>query len=326
MIDFSKLKTIIENNNSFILTTHVNPDADAIGSEMAFYGLLKKLNKKVEIINTSSTPYNLEFLDTQKIIQKFDKEIHKQEIENADVVVFLDLNRIERVVRIQESLKNSSNLFVCIDHHQDPGDFAKHFFIDTSYTSTGEIIYDFIQETKIVELDYEIALPIYAAIMTDTGSFRFERTTPETHRKTAKLLEAGVDPKKVYMEIYDNGEISKIKLLGEAINSMKLNKSNEICYMTLTQEIFHKTGADEADTDGFVNYCLSIKGVRIGILFYELKKGLKISFRSKDNIAVNELAAEFDGGGHYHASGARIFDVELEELKSKVIKAAEKYL
>ena len=326
MIDFSQIKEFINKHNSFLITTHVNPDADAIGSEIAFYHLLKRLGKDVFIINNNSTPYNLEFLDKDNVIKKYEKEIHDEIIRKVDVIVVLDLNHLGRIVRMEKSVREFGKNFLCLDHHQHPEDFSEYMFIDDSFSSTGEIIFDFIKETKLTNIDYEIALPIYTAIMTDTGSFRFERTTPELHRKAAELLEAGVNPKEVFTEVYDNGQIGKLKLLGEALVSLSTNSTGEVGYMTITQDILNKTGADETDVDGFVNYCLATRESKVGILFFELRNGLKISFRSKTKIPVNQLAAEFGGGGHFHAAGTRLFDVNFEEYVDKVIKEAEKYI
>ncbi|MBP9581781.1 MAG: DHH family phosphoesterase [Ignavibacterium sp.] len=198
MIDFEKLKNIILSNSSFLLTTHVNPDADAIGSEIAFYHLLKKVGKKVFIINHSATPYNLEFFNKDNVIQKFDEVEHKKIFNQVDVLVALDFNRADRTVRMEDYFRSSTKLKICIDHHQDPEDFVDHQFIDTESCATGQIIYNLIKQTKIVELDFNIAEPIYAAIMTDTGSFRFDRTTSEVHTIIAELLKLGVNPEQVY--------------------------------------------------------------------------------------------------------------------------------
>lgn len=314
MIDFEKLKQIILNNNSFLLTTHVNPDADAIGSEIAFYQLLKKLNKKIVIYNHSQTPYNLEFLDTEKTIKKFSPEIDSNICNAVDVLIALDFNKLDRIVSMKDAFNSSSKIKICIDHHQDAENFTNEIFIGLDYSATGEIIYDFIKKTKVVELDFSLAYPIYAAIMTDTGSFRFERTTPQLHRIIAELLEKGVDPGEVYDEIYDQSKFSKIKLLGKTLNSLRLTTDNQIGYMILTQNDFSEVDGIESDTDGFVNLSLSIENVRLGILFIELKNGFKVSFRSKGNLPVNKLAAEFGGGGHINASGARFQDSKLDDF------------
>ncbi|MBL1212873.1 MAG: bifunctional oligoribonuclease/PAP phosphatase NrnA [Ignavibacteriae bacterium] len=326
MLDFSKLKEIIETNERFIITSHVNPDADAIGSELALHMLLKKLGKTSYIINHSATPYNLEFLDKENAVQKYDPAKHDKLIEESDVVFFLDINQLYRVVSLKEVLGKFDKIKVCIDHHQDPDEFADYYFTDISATSTGEIIYEFIKETKIVELDLDIANSIYAAIMTDTGSFRYERTTSKTHLIIADLLNYGVNPNYIYDRIHDQSKMSKLKLLGEALNTITLNSSKDICYMTITQQALKRSGALESDVDGFVSFCMSIENVKIGMLFFELKNGIKISFRSKGKIPVNKLAKEFSGGGHTNAAGTRLFDVQLDDYIDKVVTAAKKYL
>lgn len=326
MIDFKKIKELIYNNSTFLLTTHVNPDADAIGSEIALLELLKTLNKKVNIVNHSATPYNLEFLDPSHLIQKYEPEIHDKIILESDVLIFLDLNQMNRTVKMEKIFRKTTGTKICLDHHTEPENFTDYQFVNTDYSSTGEIIFDLIKTFSEIKLTYEMALPIYAAIMTDTGSFKYERTTPELHRKAAKLLECGVNPTFVNDQIYGQYYFSRIKLLGFALESLSLNKTKEIAYMTVTREDLIKTGAIEADVDGFVNYCLSVKGVKMGILFFELKDGVKISFRSKGNIAVNKLAAKFDGGGHTNASGSRLFDVKLNKIMEEVLREADKFV
>ena len=214
MIDFNLLKKIINGNNSFLLTTHVNPHADAIGSEIALYFILKKLGKKIFIINHSATPYNLEFLDEDKQIQKFNAAKHSSLLNEVDVLVAVDFNRSNRTVSMQEYFNKSGKLKVCIDHHQDPEDFVTYNFVDQEYCATGQIIFDLIKKTGIVPLDHQTAYPIYAAIMTDTGSFRFERTTPEIHQIAGELIQQDVKPNEVYDKIYDQSKFSKIKLMG----------------------------------------------------------------------------------------------------------------
>ena len=326
MIDFEKLKDIVLNNSSFLLTTHVNPDADAIGSEVAFYYILKKLGKKAFIINHSSTPYNLEFFNKENIIQRFDEELHKNIFSEVDVLVALDFNRADRTVRMENGFRQSKKLKICIDHHQDAENFIDESFIDTNYCATGHIIFDFIKRTNIVDLDYEIAEPIYAAIMTDTGSFRFDRTTSEVHKIIAELLDAGVNPEDVYDQLYDQSKFSKIKLLGRALESIKLESDHKIGYMTLTQKDFSDFNAVESDTENFVNYNLSIENVVLGILFIELNNGFKVSFRSKGDINVNKLALEFGGGGHNNASGARFFTNNMQEMIPVILSKAKRYL
>lgn len=326
MINFDKLADIIKENSSFILTTHVNPDADALGSELALYEILKQKGKKTFIINYSETPYNLGFMDPLGVIETYNPVKHDPVFETADVIAALDFNNPKRVIGMERVFTKSKSLKICIDHHENPSPFAAYYFNDTGYAATGHILYDFIKTTKIIELGFAVAQPLYAAIMTDTGSFRFDRTTPEIHLIIAELLKTGVSPFEVYDKIYDESRYSKIRLLGECLSTIRMNKSEEIAYMVITQKSLEISGAEESEVDGFVNYCLSVKGVKIGMLFFELKDGLKVSFRSKGNIPVNKLASEFGGGGHMNASGLRVFNASLNEFMPRVLDAAEKYL
>ncbi len=325
-IDFLLLEKILKENNSFLITTHVNPDADAISSEIALYEILNQLGKKIRIVNYSSTPYYLKFLDTENLIEKFEDSKHSAVLKESDVLIVVDLNNPKRLVKMEKHLLESKGLKICLDHHQNAEDFVDYMFGDVSYAATCHVIADFIEKTGIAEITYKIAVPIYAGIMTDLGSFRFEKTTAEVHRLVAKLIDAGANPVEIYNEIYDQNNYSKLKLLGECLASIQFNRNYEIAFMVIRREEIQRFGADESEVDGFVNYCLSIKGVKIGLLFFELHDGVKISFRSKNNIKVNLLAEEFGGGGHQSAAGTRLFNTKLDDIILKVITAAEVYI
>ena len=214
---------------------------------------------------------------------------------------------------------------ICVDHHEDPENFFDFNFIDSNYAATGHILYDFIKKTNLVNIDDELAAPLYAAIMTDTGSFRFERTTANLHRIVADLLETGINPTEIYTQLYDESKLSKIKLLGRCLTSLSLIANNKIGYMIITQKDFNELNAIESDTENFVNIILSVEGVRIGILFIELKNGFKVSFRSKGKIPVNKLAGIFGGGGHQNASGARFRDSDMIEMIPKILMETENF-
>lgn len=326
MTKFDELLSILKKHHTFIITSHVNPDADAIGSEIAIAGVLEQLGKEYFILNTSTTPYNLEFLDTKNIISKFDDEIHSEIFEKADCAIFLDLNYVNRTVRMEESFKNFNGKMICIDHHTKPENFADFQIIDESKSSTGEIIFDFINEIEELKFTEDIATAIYSAIMTDTGSFRFSKTTAALHRKIAVLLELGLKPEIIHDKIYAQYDFSRVKLLGEGLHSICISESGKVSYMVVTQESLKISGGIESDVDGFVNFALTTKGVKIGILFFELHDGVKISFRSKDDIPANKLAAEFGGGGHLNAAGTRLFNTRLDDVMPKVLKSADMIL
>lgn len=326
MINFHKLFSIINENNSILISSHVNPDADAIGSEMALYYALNRLGKQVRVINYSPTPYYLQFLDPNGIIELYNENIHKNIFEETDLFIGVDFNQSSRIIAMQSALIKSKTIKAIIDHHLNPEDFADFSFIDNNYSSTGEIVYDFFIETNIVEIDKLIAEAIYAAIMTDTGSFRFDRTTSKTHRVIAELLERGANPSEIYDRIYNQNKPGKLKLLGRALENIKFKSLSRIAYMIITKKDLLECDSQEEDVDNFVNYCLSIKGIKLGILFLELENGFKVSFRSKGDIPVNELAAEFGGGGHKNASGLRVFNKSLSKSTEIILLSAEKYL
>lgn len=319
MIDFNPLTNVINNGRRFLLTTHVNPDADAIGSEIAMYFILKALGKDVKVINYSETPYYLKFLDPENVVQKFDAGLHEEVFSEVDVIIHLDLNRCSRTVKMEPYIKSSSAIKIVIDHHEDPEDFHNHIFADTSYSSTGHIIYDFLEQTRITPITLEIATPVYAAIMTDTGSFKYDRTTPRVHRIAAHLLEIGVNPTDVYRLIYDESKFTKFKLLGRALNSMKLYNNDKLAVMVVTQKDLDECAALETDTEGFINFCMGVENVVVGLFFLELSDGFKVSLRSKGSYYIHKLAQLFGGGGHKNASGIRIRNEKMNDLKDKII-------
>ena len=325
MIDFNKLADIIREHQTFLITTHVNPDADAIGSEVALYQILRMLGKESKIINHSETPYNLKFLDVSNVIEKYDPAVHNGYFNSSNVLVALDFNRADRIVSMQNSFVESKKTKICIDHHEDPEDFVDLEFIDSNYAATGHILYDLIIKTDIVNLNKDIAAPIYAAIMTDTGSFRFERTTASLHRIVADLLDTGISPTEIYNHLYDESKFAKIKLLGKSLTSLRLSYGDKIGYMVITQEDFSKLNALESDTENFVNFILSIEGVQVGLLFIQLKDGFKVSFRSKGKIPVNKLAGVFGGGGHLNAAGARFRSNNMIEMIPQILSETEKF-
>ena len=326
MITFTKLAALIKENQKFVLTSHINPDADAIGSELAFYYILKILNKEIKIINYSTIPENLLFLDKTNIIEQYNSVKHDEIINNCDVIVLLDLNSISRTKNMETVISNANKKMICIDHHEYPENFTENMIIDINSSATGEILYNFINETNIIKLDYNISYVLYAAIMTDTGSFRYERTTAKTHRIIAEFLDNGIIPSEIHEQIYDNSGYGKLKLLGEVLTTLHLNETLNVSYMIITQNMIKQNDVDESEVDGFVNYCLSVKGVLVGMLFFELTDGFKVSLRSRGNVPVNILAKKYGGGGHYHASGIRFINEKMEKYIPVLIKEAEEFI
>jgi len=320
------LRELIDRHQHFLITTHVNPDGDAIGSELALHHGLHQLGKDAVIVNHNSTPDNYQWMDPGNRILHFMPERHRDYILNAEVIFILDANQPDRLRSLEPFIRQSKAIKVVIDHHLDPHPFGDHYLIDDEATSTGEILYKLLIQVDNVTIDRDIAVALYTAIMTDTGSFRFPRTDSETHKITSHLLDCGVDPAQIYVSVYENWTCGRMRLLGEALDSMKIAHDGKVAYIICTQEMFKNTGTTEVETDNFTVYPMSIQGVMIGILFNELSNGIKISFRSKGNIPINELAKEFGGNGHLNAAGARLFDKQLDDIIPAVIERTRKYV
>jgi bifunctional oligoribonuclease and PAP phosphatase NrnA len=323
---FETFRKVIESNTRFVLTTHVNPDGDGLGTEIALAVYLQKLGKQATILNYSATPDNYLFLAQFHPILQFDPIQHAQIIENAEVILVLDTNHLDRLVTLKPAILSSQAFKICIDHHLEPGEFADLYILDESSTATGEIIYRLLSYLTGRSIDRETAIALYTAIMTDTGSFRYPKTDPETHKIIAHLIQMGADPVAIYGYVYERSSINRVLLLGSALANMQTAHNGKLAYIVLTHEMFHKTNTTEVDAEAFVPYTLTIAGVQIGLMFSEMDGIVKVSFRSKGDIRINELAKEFGGNGHKNAAGARIPNAQLNEIITQVINHAGAYI
>lgn len=325
--DFGKyFRKIVEANDNFVLTTHVNPDADGLGCELAVNRFLRKLGKKSIILNHSETPENHRFLDYDNEIVKFLPVAHANVVLDANVLIAFDMNNPSRLRTMEEYFIRSKALKLVVDHHLDEEDFADYMFIDLDSAASAEITYRLLKDFNPHIIDKSIAEPIYAGIMTDTGSFRFPRTNAALHRVTAELLDLGVDPTYVYNSLYEQSSLGRTHLLGEVLTSVQLAFNGRLSYFTVTLEQLIRNQVKPDETDGFVNHAGAIKGVDATVFFMELPDGVKISFRSKGELAVNELAKIYGGGGHKNASGARVFGRKLYDVIPDVLATAGKVL
>ncbi len=317
---------LFNQRSTFVLTTHVSPDGDGLGSEIALAEWLADRGKKVSVINYSRTPEVYLFLDPNHRIERFNEARHAAIIRDAEVIVILDTNHPDRLRSMKSHVLMSSAVKVCIDHHLDAAPFADNYLLDDDATSTGEIVYRLLSQLQKDPLPPLIATALYCAIMTDTGSFRYPRVDPDIHRITARLIESGADPVGSYTEVFEQWSAGRIQLLGEMLAGLKTACDGRLAYVTVTQAMLKSTGTAEEDTENFTVYPMSVRGVVAGILFLEMTNGLKVSFRSKGDIRINELAKEFGGNGHLNAAGARLYDVTLEEARDRVLAAAHRYL
>lgn len=320
-------RDLLRSANRLVLSTHTRPDADAIGSELALARFLRGEGKNVEIINHDPAPYNLDWMPGNESIRVYDGSLEQLEIiDAADLIVILDTNAEHRLGDVGQFLRNASAHKMLIDHHTDPEDWFDLQIVRESASSAGELVYEILAAWDADRIDHDIALALYTAIMTDTGSFRFSNVTPELHRITADLIERGsLDVSVIYSDVNDRKSLEGLHLLGRVLESIELAYGGVLATAVVSRRSMSSTGASSEETDGFVNQLLSIDGVRVAALLTETEKGTKISFRSKGDIYVHKWAQSLGGGGHRNASGAFVSDT-LDAVRRSVVKSAPKYL
>jgi phosphoesterase RecJ-like protein len=324
--DIDRLLTLFDRAQSFVLTTHVHPDGDGIGSALALAASLRARGKSVAIINHSPTPAVFRWLDPGGSIRVYEEERDRPAILTADALIVVDTNHPDRLRSLGPAVLESRAVKVCIDHHLDPHPFASLTVIDTEATSTGEIVYHLLVRLQGPDLPAPVATALYCAIMTDTGSFRYPRVNAGTHRIVARLIECGADPVAIYTAVYEQWSEGRIRLLGETLAGLRTGSDGRLAHVSITRDMLARTGTREEDTDNFTTYPMSIAGAEIGILFLEMPSGVKISFRSRGEIPINRLAQDFGGNGHKNAAGARILDAPLASVRERILAAASAYL
>lgn len=328
--DITKTKELLQLSNNIVITCHKGPDGDAIGSSLALYLYLKKLKKNVTVIVPDDFPFFLKWLPENEGILIFEQQQEKSEvlINEADLIFCLDYNSLGRTGDMANILSTSGAKFIMIDHHQQPDDFAEVTYSDTSICSTCQMVYHFIDALGDVNMiDVAIANCIYTGIMTDTGSFRFRSTTSTTHRVIANLIDLGIDNANIHQNVYDSNSYNRLQLLGKSLNNLKVIKELNTAFITLSTEEQEQFNAQKGDTEGVVNYALSLQNIKLAAIFKEdLNKNIiKISFRSKGNFNVNEFArTHFNGGGHTNAAGAAS-NLSLQETLDKFISILPNY-
>ena len=314
------IKQAIKRFNKFLITSHINPEGDAIGSQAAMACLLRKLGKKFVMLDDSPVPKLLRFMrGTEDISKEMPHNF------NYQAVIIMDSPDLARIGRVNDYIKKDS-VIINIDHHISNVNFGKYNWVEPDYSSTGEMVYDLFKAFK-VKIGMDEAVALYAAIMTDTGSFRYSNTSSKTHRVTAELIDIGVKPYEMHSRIYETSSIQDTNLLGEALQTMKITDDGKIAWLWVTKEMLKKTNASLEGTEGIINFGRSIGGVEIAVLFRETgtKDRVKVSFRSKGAVDVNKLAGYFGGGGHPAASGCSVLG-KIEEVEKKVLEKAKEML
>jgi bifunctional oligoribonuclease and PAP phosphatase NrnA len=324
-----KVKTVLEESKNIVIVTHKNPDGDAIGSSMGLYHYLVLKGHKPTVIVPNAYPENLKWPVAAKKILCYEDSAKKSAaaINDASVIFCLDFNSLSRIDELGELIAASPAFKVIIDHHLHPDDFSDVTFSDTKASSTAQMIYQFIEAMGDAGLvNSNIANPIYMGIMTDTGSFRFPSVTSETHHIVAKLIDAGANNSLVHENISDTNTESRLRLLGYCLTEkMKVFEEFNAAIITLTKDELQRFNFKKGDTEGFVNYPLSIEGIKLSAFFTEADDIIRISFRSKGKFSVNDLAKEhFNGGGHFNAAGGASYD-SMDETIMRFISLLPQY-
>jgi phosphoesterase RecJ-like protein len=310
-----RLEPLLAAAKTAVLATHVTPDGDGIGAEICLHSYLVSRGIEARIFNTEATPLRYRFLDERGAIEVYDEARHGGFLRSADLLFMLDNSAPSRFGPLEAAARASRATTVCIDHHNLVDPFWKVNLIDPSAAATGEMVY------RIVEAlggrpDFTAAQAAYVSLVTDTGSFRFGKTSPRSHRLAADLLEHGVSPPRVHEEVYERGSAALVRLTGVALAGLRISEDGRLGWITLTLQQVKDCGATNEDTSDVINELLTIDGVRVAVLLKELDGGrLKLSFRSKGALDVNRIAQAFGGGGHTNASGAVIAGSIAERLE-----------
>jgi phosphoesterase RecJ-like protein len=320
--DIQAIQLLLASPKKIAIIPHRGPDGDAMGSTLALYHFLLKNNHQPTVIAPNDFPDFLAWLPGSETVKIFEKDTENctKILEEAELIFTLDFNAFHRTGEMEHTLARLTATFIMIDHHQKPDDYAAYMYSDTSFGSTCEMVYNFISFLgKKEDLDQTIATCIYTGILTDSGSFRFPGTTGNTHRIIAELIDLGVENTQIPVLLFDNSSYSRLQLLGRALQNLKVFEEHKTSYTTLTQAELDAFNYVKGDTEGIVNYGLSIKGIVFTAIFIENKdeKIIKISFRSQGGFDVNQFARDhFNGGGHSNAAGGRS-EVSMEETVKK---------
>ncbi|NNC94183.1 MAG: bifunctional oligoribonuclease/PAP phosphatase NrnA [Chitinophagales bacterium] len=314
-------KSLLKEAKKLVITCHERPDGDALGSSLALNNYFSKLGIKTTVVVPSVYPNFLKWMPGEQDVIAYDK--HKDEadklISEADLIFCLDFNDLARLGDMRDSAVKSKSKFINIDHHLNPQEFASAAFINTSASSTAELVYEFILAMDGEHLiDYDIAVNLYAGILTDTGSFQFSNTSSKVHEIVAKLVGHGIDPSFVHNEIYNSFSLNRLRFFGYCLTKkMVVIRNKRTAYIAVSADEMKRFAIGVGDTEGLVNYPLKMKNIDVVALFKEQNEKIKISFRSKGENNVNLLARTyFDGGGHKNASGGHS-DESLENTTVK---------
>ena len=327
----ASFKKELSSPKKIFITTHVKPDADALGSSLGLANYLLKKGHDVTVVTPTDYPSFLNWMKGNDSVLDFSRNEHQplatRALDEADLIFCLDFSVLNRVNELGEMIRNSDAFVVNIDHHQDPEDFADFRYWSTGAAATCELVFELIEILGDKALiDKDIAECLYAGIMTDTGGFRHPNTTKNVHLVVAELIEIGANASQIANWIYDSNSINRLKFIGFAISRrLTIREDLQTAYFAISKKDLKKYQSRTGDTEGLVNYALSLDGIKIAALFSEREDGIKISFRSSVDVAINKFAASyFNGGGHKNAAGGKS-ELNLKETVERFESLVEEH-
>jgi phosphoesterase RecJ-like protein len=294
----------VESHSRFLLTTHINPDGDGLGSEIALGLWLRASGKQVAVLNDSMVPNAFVFLTRFQLVEAFEPELAEQRFGEADALVVLDTSNRQRIGRLAPLLDRHVITTAVVDHHvSHTNGFGQINVIEPEASSTGEIVYDLIREAA-GRITSDMAEALYVALMTDTGQFRFSNTDSHAHRMAAELLSHGIDPQKIHAQVYSHASAGRLRFFGEVLSRLEVLEDGKVVVLEAAPEQFQRHGLVGADTENLVDIPRNIAGVDVVVLFSEVEPGkVKVSLRSTGRASIDQVASKFGGGGHLHAAG-----------------------
>jgi bifunctional oligoribonuclease and PAP phosphatase NrnA len=320
MIDWSPLLDIVHRHRRFVLTTHIRPDGDALGSQWALCGALEQLGKDVLICNAFAVPPNLKFLDPQGKFRQLGKDVGADEVLGCEVLIVLDTSAWAQLGEMGEVIRRFPGRKCVIDHHVSADDLGAELFKDEDAEATGQLVMELLDRLGTA-ITPDMARAVFAAVATDTGWFRFSSTRPETYRLAARLAEAGAAPDAIYNDLYENDSLGRLQLIGRALGRAESELGGRLIHTYLDQNDFRTTGSLPSDSEDIINLTLSVRGTEAAVILVEQPTGgFKISFRSRCEMDCAALAEQFGGGGHKKAAGA-FLPGGLADVRKRVLDA-----
>ena len=319
-INWHRFAELIRSHQRFLLVSHIRPDCDALGSELGMALILEALGKSVRIVNGHATPPNLAFIDPAKRIGVIGQTVQPADLADIEAILILDTSAWAQIGPMSDFIRGFAGKKLVLDHHVSEDDLGAEQFKNVKAEATGRLVVE-AAEALGVKLTPEMAMPIFAAVATDTGWFRFASASAGTYRVAAQLIEAGARPSEIYNALYEQDTLGRMKLRGLILTRIEHDLNGRLAHTYVLKDDFANTGSLPSDTEDVINYALAIRGTQFAVILVEQQSGgFKISFRSRCDVDCSKLAERWGGGGHKVAAGAFI-QGPLSEVQPLVLDA-----